>query len=278
MMMRTRVAVMVGPILVVLALACPVVAAAAPDPEGLPDVCLAVAGAVTSDAPDLTPEAWAAVVTAVDAAVAARPTLIPDRSVVADPDPAGARGDRGPGGLRIGIWSTGGSEPGSSARRLEHLSAAGCPDHEAPWSVRVSGDFLRAGTKRELAAAPTTPGFESQIDVEWYPAEGRVRTMLEFSGPFGIPNGRCWMDDFLDVGDDGRARSRVETGLRTSPFAEGVCGRFEDHLSDGGAGAQAIMLLPTEVAVADGSSVRFVVDSVEVTDDAIVLSGSLDLR
>lgn len=128
-----------------------------------------------------------------------------------------------------------------------------------------------------LAAAPTTPGIDSNVEVRWYPDEARVRTWLEFEGPLGIPNGTCWIDDTLSIDEGGAARASAETGLQTSPFAEGACGRFFDYLPLGGAGQQAITLLPTEVSLADGSVLRFSVETVDVESDAIVISGAIEV-
>ena len=65
-------------------------------------------------------------------------------------------------------------------------------------------------------------------------------------GPLDIPNGTCWIDDALTVDACRPAPSwpAASRALKTSPFAEGACGRFFDHLPDGGAGEQAVTLLP----------------------------------
>jgi hypothetical protein len=247
------------------------VAAVAIAPDEEPDVCLAVK-------PErMDPRAWAALVDAVDDAMATRPTLIPDRSVVTMPDPLDVSGTGSPAGerWRVGVWSTGGSEPGASARGAAVLAEAACGPTDGDWSATFTGSFLRAGTQRELAAAPTTPGFSSEIDVEWRAGDPRIRTVLRFSGPLGIPNGTCWMDDLLRVDAAGAAGADVETGFTTSPFGEGVCGRFEDFLPEGGAGAQAVALLPTRVALDDDGSLSLVVSTVKVTADGIELAGTL---
>jgi hypothetical protein len=144
------------------------------------------------------------------------------------------------------------------------------------WWASIAGEFLRAGTKRELAATPTTPGFTSSIDVEWDESADIVRTVLTFSGPFDIPNGTCWLDDV--VADDGQGGTAVATatGSRTSPFGDGVCGRFEDYLSErGGAGAQALDLLPRELVLGD-HAFRLRVDGVDVRADAVHLWGVIE--
>ncbi|CAN5519969.1 hypothetical protein BH24CHL9_BH24CHL9_16730 [soil metagenome] len=217
--------------------------AAGPGQE--PDICLTV------DATTMDGAAWPALVAAVDDAMASRPTLIPDRSVVTTPSPAlgGGAASRAGERWRVGVWSTGGSEPGSPAQHAVALAHAACGSTEAAWSATFAGSFLRAGTQRELAAAPSTPGFESSIDVEWQSGEPRIRTALRFSGPLGIPNGTCWMDDLLRVDAAGVAGADVETGFTTSPFGEGVCGRFEAFLPHLCASAQPLFLPPSLVAL-----------------------------
>lgn len=232
-----------------LTLAAPVAAA---DPVG-PDVCLAV------HLERLPAEAWPAVIEAVDAATAtdARPQLFPRRAreVLLGADEAPAI---------IAIWAAGRAPD----------AAASCPALDADWTATIGRPFLSDGADRLLAAAPTTPGIESDVVVEWYPDEGRVRTWLEFRGPLDIPNGTCWIDDVLGV-TEGAATTTAERGLRTSPFAESACGRFFDYLALGGAGEQAVTLLPSRVSLPDGSEVVFITDRVDVAADAIVLSGSI---
>jgi hypothetical protein len=253
-----------GAIVAILALATvapPVVAQDAPPP----DICLTVGVPFDDDG--------AALVDAVAAALAARPVLIPDPLVgsMAATD----RPDVGPR-LRLGIWS-GAPEAFLPAPSSSDVTAwCGDDPVEGSWSAVVSGEFLRAGTKRELAAAPTTPGFSSSIDVEWDEAADLVRTVLTFSGPLDIPSGTCWMDDVVSADGQGGTRAETTTGSRTSPFGDGVCGRFEEFLPDGGAGAQAIVLLPREIALPDGSVMRLRVDAVDVRDDGIHLTGTVE--
>ena len=128
-----------------------------------------------------------------------------------------------------------------------------------------------------LAEAPTTPGINSSVDIEWFADEARLRTTLVFSGPLDIPNGTCWIDDELSLDSaQGRAVASGEQGVRTSPFAEGACGRFFDHLPLGGAGEQAVTLFPVEVQLAAGGTIRFVATELTVGDDAIEVGGILE--
>jgi hypothetical protein len=128
-----------------------------------------------------------------------------------------------------------------------------------------------------LAEAPTTPGIDSEVIIYWYPDETRMRTLLAFAGPLDIPNGTCWIDDVLAVdAATGTVVASGEQGLKTSPFAEVACDRFFDHLPDGGAGEQAVSLLPATVTLAAGSELRFVAEEVLVTDEAVSVSGRLE--
>jgi hypothetical protein len=210
------------------------------------DVCLEVAPEA------VTPAEWSTVVEAVGEAVTARPALFPAPS------------------LRV--------EEG----RLDIASGhEGTPSEAGPclvpgygWTARFDRTFLDAGADRMLADAPTTPGIDSEVHIEWYPDEARLRTVLVFAGPLDIPNGTCWVDDALAVAD-GAVTASGDQGLRTSPFAEGACGRFFDHLPDGGAGEQAATLLPAVVELGDGTALRFVAEDVLVQEEAVLVSGRL---
>jgi hypothetical protein len=229
-----------------------------------PDICLTIGAALEGEG--------SAVIDAVRTAIAERPVLIPDPLVGSmsatdqpDVDPW----------LRVGVWSAAEESflPAPSSSDI----TAWCGDDpiDGAWSAAFSGEFLRAGTRRELAAAPTTPGFSSSIDVEWDESADLVRTVLTFSGPLDIPNGTCWMDDVVSADGEGDTVALTTTGSQTSPFGDGVCGRFEEFLPDGGAGAQAIVLLPREIALSDGSVLDLRVERVDVRDDAIHLTGSV---
>jgi hypothetical protein len=231
-----------------------------------PDICLAV------ELDRLDEATTSAVVDSVQAALATRPVLIPALSIVG-PDPTTAES---PGAtIRLAMWTNGAAEPMAAA----DVPGAGCGTDvmgEGTWSASITGEFLRAGTKRELAAAGTTPGFTSDIDVEWSEADDLVRTVLTFSGPLGIPNGTCWMDDAVSADGQGGTHAETTTDSVTSPFGDGVCGRFEEYLANGGAGAQALVLLPREIALADGAVLRLRVDGVDVRADGVHLSGGVE--
>ena len=228
--------------------------AAVADPAGssmehFADVCLEL------DSGSLSTEDWASVAAAVDEAVAERPALFPSPQLDQEPS-------------RLDIASG-------------HLPAApgyaGCLEPGTEWTARFGREFLELGADQMLAEAPTTPGIDSDVIIDWYPDETRMRTLLVFAGPLDIPNGTCWIDDVLAVdAATGTVVASAEQGLKTSPFAERACGRFFDHLPDGGAGEQAVTLLPTTVALADGGELRFVAEDVWVSEDSVSVSGRLE--
>ncbi len=223
----------------------PVAAADAPA-----DLCFEVAEGAIDTA------AWASVREAVSQVVGARTALFPDPTIVEAPL------------SRLDVASGHAGLP---------ATAAACLEPGSDWTARLGREFLEAGADRMLAEAPTTPGIASDVTLEWYPDESRLRTTLVFAGPLDIPNGTCWVDDRLSVDPaTGTAVASGEQGVETSPFAEGACGRFFDDLPDGGAGAQAVTMMPATVELAAGT-LMLVVRSVIVRDDAVVLSGSLEL-
>ena len=137
--------------------------------------------------------------------------------------------------------------------------------------------FLEAGADLMLAEAPTTPGIDSDVSLEWHPGEARIRTALTFAGPLDIPNGSCWVDDTLQVDvERGAVVASSDEGRRTSPFAEWACDRFFEHLPEGGAGEQAANLLPMAYELPAGGSMRLIPRTVMVRDDAIVIAGDLE--
>jgi hypothetical protein len=213
------------------------------------DVCLEVAaGAVAM-------EDWRAVAASVSESVAQRTALFPAPQLVEEP----ARIDIDSGHL--------GGDPGH----------AGCLKPGTDWTARFGREFLEAGADQMLAEAPTTPGIDSEVTIEWYPDEARMRTALVFAGPLDIPNGTCWIDDTLSIdAAEGIVVASGDQGVETSPFAEGACGRFFDHLPQGGAGEQAVTLLPPRVVLPDGDELRFVAEDVLVEEDAVSVSGRLE--
>ena len=200
-------------------------------------------------------EDWRAVAASVSESLAQRTALFPTPQLDQEP----ARIDIDSGHL--------GGDPGH----------AGCLQPGAEWTARFGRAFLEAGADQMLAEAPTTPGIDSEVTIEWYPDEARLRTTLVFAGPLDIPNGTCWVDDSLSIDEvEGIVVASGEQGVKTSPFAEGACGRFFDHLPQGGAGEQAVTLLPPTVTLPDGHELRFVAEDVLVEEDAVSVSGRLE--
>jgi hypothetical protein len=215
---------------------------------GIADVCLEFAPGVVTEA--VVP----ALVTSVAASIESRTALFPAPSV----EMAGSRLDI------------------ASGHEGLPLDAGSCLLDGYEWTARFGRAFLEAGADQMLAEAPTTPGIDSDVTLEWYPDEANIRTKLEFDGPLGIPNGTCWIDDVLTVDQaTGSILASGEQGVRTSLFAEGACDRFFDHLPEGGAGEQAVTLLPQVVTLDDGSKLRFVAEDVLVQADAVLVLGSL---
>lgn len=214
------------------------------------DVCLDIAGGLHDDE-------RAAVVEAVAAVVAEDRTLFPGPTVTAT-------------GTRIDIHA---GHPD-----LQAVAGVACLMDEFDWTARFSREFLVEGAELMLEEADKTPGFDSSIELEWFPGEARLRSTLSFSGPFGIPSGTCWVDDVLSIDpESGRALASGDRGMDVSPLGDVVCGRFYDNLPKGGAGQQAVDLLPTEVDLGDGRTLRFVAETVQVHDDAVAIAGVLEV-
>ncbi|MGD8485505.1 MAG: hypothetical protein PVG27_06490 [Chloroflexota bacterium] len=211
------------------------------------DVCLEVAPDV------IAVDEWTALAGPVSDAIASHESLFPEPSLTSE-------------GTRLDISS---GHPGLVA------AAGPCLEAGHDWTARFGRAFLEAGADRLLEEAPTTPGIDSEVEIEWYPEETRLRTTLVFAGPLDIPNGTCWIDDAMRV-VDGTVVASGEQGVQTSPFAEGACGRFFEHLPQGGAGEQAVTLLPADVTLPDGSRLRFVAEAVFVRDEAVLVAGRLD--
>lgn len=248
----------------VLALSLVGIGAAASGSEAPVDVCLEVAAAAVSS------EGWAAMEERIADVVADRPALFPAPIIEATTHPAllGAA----PASLAILVAAGHAAGQGLGA-------GWGCLEPGLDWGASFGRSFLQAGADEMLAQAPTTPGIDSSVEIEWYPDEQRLRTVLAFAGPLDIPNGTCWIDDVLAIDTGTRlAVASGEQGLRTSPFAEGACGRFFTQLPDGGAGGQAVTLLPPAITLPDGRELRFIASHLAVTDEAIVIGGSLETR
>jgi hypothetical protein len=247
-----------------------------------PGVCLEAGSSV------LDAEAWVEVLRAVELAAEGEPDFFPDTAIVTLPDLT-QPWDRGAfPTVRIGIWGSGGSDSGSTDERRERLAATDCPGDGSGWTTAISHDLMLAAAELMLAEArlpqdggePLVPEeAEADIDVELHPTEQRVRTILDWSKPvlFFRVGGLCWIDDVLAAAA-GEIVVSSQADMKVDPLAEAGCALFQKFLDETGAGERAIGLLPTEIPMADGSVVRFVVQSVEIHDMEVVMAGSIETR
>ncbi len=247
-----------------------------------PGLCLEVESSV------LDAKAWREVLRAATVAVGQEPDFFPDGAIVSSPDLTRAWEPQGVDTVKIGIWGTGGDDPGSTDERRERLAGLDCLTDGSEWTVMTSHDLVLAAAELMLAEArlpqdggePLVPkDAEADIDVEFHPAEWRVRTILDWSKPVIGPirvGGLCWIDDVLgaDAGDV-VVRSRADVDVTIG--GEAGCALFQEFLDEKGAGERAVDLLPTEIALADGTVVRFAVGSVDLDGSAIVMAGSIEI-
>ena len=244
-----------------------------------PPVC------IEADASALDPGAWAAVLEAIKLAADQKPDFFPDATVVSLPDLTEPWDAADTPTVRIGIWVTASDAPDSAGDRQERLAATDCLADGASWTTTISGELLQAGAERILAGArlpddsgspPIREDAEAAIAVEFDPAEGRVRTTLEFTVPVGPLRlgGRCWIDDSLGIDRaTGTAVASASTGMDVDPFTESACQKFAAFMTEGGAGEQALALLPVTIPLGDGTTARFVATSANVSDRGVVISG-----
>ncbi len=255
---------------------------AAPTIASNPGICL------EADSSGLDADDWGEVLSAVELAAEGEPDFFPDAAVVTSFDLTQPWDPGAFPTVRIGIWGTGGSDPGSTAERRERLSATDCLRDGSGWTTMISHDLALAAAELMLAEArlpqdggePLVPKeAEADIDVELYPTEQRVRTILDWSKPVLIfrVGGLCWIDDVFAVGV-GEIVVSSQADMEVDFGGEAGCALFQEFLDETGAGERAIGLLPTEIPMADGSVVHFVVRSVEVESSAIVMAGSIDVR
>ncbi len=253
----------------------------------LADAGPAPAVCIEAEAAALDPGAWAGVLEAIELATEQKPDFFPDATVVSLPDLTEPWDAADTPTVRIGIWATAADAPDSAGDRQEGLAATDCLADGASWTTTISGEMLQAGAERILAGArlpddsgspPIREDAEAAIAVELDPAEGRVRTTLEFNVPVGPLRlgGTCWIDDAIDIdGATGTAVTRVSSGMDVDPFTESACQKFAAFMTDGGAGEQALALLPVAIALDGGASARFVATSATVSDQGVVMSGAV---
>jgi hypothetical protein len=231
-----------------------------------PGLCLEVTAAA------LEPGAWPALLATVVGTTGARPDLFPEPMVLSLPDPRTGH-PREATSLRIGAWSTAGTGEAVAARRQAGLEQVACLAPGATWSARITFDLLRAGADRRAATVALSPGTTADVDVSFHPAEARVRTFLDFELPLGI-GGTCWLDDVLSVnGSSGRLSVASTSGMDVTLFAEYGCERFMALMPDGGAGEQAIGLVPGEIVLDDATTIPLAARQVTLDDLAVLVTG-----
>jgi hypothetical protein len=245
-----------------------------------PGLCLEVASSIVE------PGAWSEILDAFREAADGKPSFFPDAAIVTLPDLAQPWDSQAVTSVRIGIWSTGGSDPGSTDQRRGDLASADCTRGGSDWAVTISHDLVLAAGEEMLAGArlpqggeePIIPGnAETDLELEFHPAEQRVRTILEWSREafFIELGGWCWIDDVLGAEAE-QAVVSSSAGLDVTFGSEAGCELFQDFLDEVGLGERALQLLPTEIVLADGTVIRFGVGAVEVQDSAIALSGPIE--
>ncbi len=242
---------------------------------------------IEADAAALDPGAWAEVLEAIELATEQKPDFFPDATVVSVPDLTEPWDAADTPTVRIGIWATASDAPDSAGDGRQGLAATDCLADGASWTTTISGELLQAGAERILAGArlpddsgspPIREDAEAAIAVELDPADGRVRTTLQFTVPVGPLRlgGTCWIDDALAIdGASGTAVTRASSGMDVDPFTESACQKFAAFMTEGGAGEQALALLPVAIALSDGATARFVTTSATVSDQGVVMSGAV---
>lgn len=64
--------------------------------------------------------------------------------------------------------------------------------------------------------------------------------------------GTCWIDDVLSVDPGtGTVVTNASTGMDVDPFTEAACQKFGAFMTEGGAGEQALSLLPLAIPLGD---------------------------
>ena len=248
-----------------------------------PDVCL------EADASLLDVEGWGAVHRAIAAAVEDEPEFFPDAAMVSFPDLTQSWVPSGSPTVRIGIWGTGGNHAGWTDVGRERIAGTDCLSDGADWPGGVARELVVEAAVRMLAVGrrqldggePLVPTeAEADIDVEFHPAERRVRTILDWSKPVLGPirvGGLCWIDDVLGA-DVGEVTVRSQADMDVTIGGEAGCALFQEFLDERGGGERAVDLLPTEVDLADGYIVSFVVETIDLDGSVIVMAGSIGIR
>ena len=200
----------------------------------------------------------------------ARPHMFPEVTVVTAAPAADDAGSM----TAIGAWPFVASERHQDALASQ-TDDTPCRATSSGWTAAVTMDLLADGADAILAAEQLSEGWSGSVAVTVEPDRSVVHTELTFTGPLGI-GGHCWIDETVTIDP---ATSTIvltaESGNDAGLAGLVACRRFEDSMVEGGAGGQAMALL---TYVGSGQLVggqRFAVESVEVGEEAIVLSGSV---
>ena len=155
---------------------------------------------------------------------------------------------------------------------MPHREPGPCLDGERGWAFGVTRALLQDGADRLMERADFGSSWSGSIEVTFAPEDARVRSTLYFSGPLGI-SGSCWLDETPVIDpDSGTPGVVTESGDQAGLAGIVACRRFEEELSEGGAGAQAMALFPKTLAAADsGPGMR--AETIEVTDELLIIRG-----
>jgi hypothetical protein len=245
-----------------------------------PGVCFAVAS------PLLDADGWTRVTDAVAEAARERRDFFPDGLTVTVHDAAVSEALSATTGGSLDIW---GIDPSDVHRQLDRPigpAAADCLRPGHVWTLVIRQGLLRAAAERLLAGArdpvdgaePLVPvDARATIDVEFDPMTRRIRTILDWSKPvaFFDVGGQCWIDDVLDAAG-GRVVVRSTAGRDVTLGGDAGCDLFMRFLESEGAGTRAVSMLPGVIGLDDGSTLRLVVESIEVDQATLVFSGSVE--
>jgi hypothetical protein len=278
----------IGQLALALALFASVAAGDAVDAQGAADDLRPVPGlCLEANTTAVDPTQWTEVIDALAVAAGRQPDFFPAALAVSTPDLALPPEPSDTPTVRIGIWGIDPDSAASTDQARELLAIADCLADGRAWTSVITHELLLAGAERILAAARLPDergevlipeGALAIIDVEFHPAALRIRTTLEFEVDIGLGitiSGDCWIDDVLGV-TGGSVIASSTADMEVGPFGERACQKFERFMVDGGAGERAIAFLPASLPLSDGTDITFMASSVELSDDTISLSGTIE--
>ncbi len=172
----------------------------------------------------------------------------------------------------VALWP--GGEPAHESAVSELHEADACAPAESGWSFGVTHALLADAADRLLERADFGSDWTGNIEVTFHPEEARVRSTLDFSGPFGI-EGSCWIDETLAIeSDSGRPLVVGQSGDDAGLPGLVACRRFEAEMSEGGAGAQALALLPATIGEGH-AEVTLAATGFELTQELLIVRGDV---